>query len=113
MVIFQYYILCITMRTLYFVFFLGIEQYMLPCFTKKIFGFDCPGCGLQRSLVLLLKGDFNGAFHMYPAIYPMLLLFVFLALNYFITIRFSNSIKITLISVTVGVIVINYISKFI
>lgn len=101
------------MRILSFLYFLGIEQFMLPCFTKKIFGIDCPGCGLQRSLVLLLKGDFSGAFHMYPAVYPMLLLFTFLALDYFKSIKFSNFIKTTLISATVGAILINYISKFI
>ncbi|WP_410477204.1 DUF2752 domain-containing protein [Maribacter sp. Hel_I_7] len=40
-----------------------------------------PGCGLQRSLLFLIKGEFVSAFLMYPAIYPMLLLFGFLGLN--------------------------------
>lgn len=47
---------------------------MLPCMTKKILGVECLGCGIQRSLALLLHADFAGAFFMYPAIYPMLML---------------------------------------
>lgn len=92
---------------------LGVENYMLPCFTKKIFGFDCPGCGLQRSLVHLIKGEFSAAFHMYPAIYPMLILFGFLAVDKFYPFKFSNKITILLVTTTVGMILTNYILKFI
>ena len=55
-----------------------MEEYMMPCMNKKIFGVECFGCGTQRSLALLLKGDFVGAFNMYPAIFTTLLFFVVL-----------------------------------
>jgi len=55
---------------------------MLPCFVKKYFGFDCPGCGMQRSFIMVLKGDFIDAFHMFPAIYTSILFFIFVALNF-------------------------------
>ncbi len=55
---------------------------MIPCMNKKIFGIDCPGCGTQRALVLLLKGEFNAAFHMFPAIFTTLLLFGFIGLHF-------------------------------
>ncbi|MEX0289867.1 MAG: DUF2752 domain-containing protein, partial [Flavobacteriaceae bacterium] len=74
--------------------FLVIEDYMLPCMSKQLFGMDCPGCGLQRSVVFLLKGDFIEAFKMYPAIYPMLLLFGFLAVDFFIKVKYANKISI-------------------
>ena len=48
------------------------EDYMLPCLNKKLFGFDCLGCGLQRSLSLLFHGDFLGALKMYPAVYTLI-----------------------------------------
>ena len=54
---------------------LFIEDYMLPCFTKKIFGFDCPGCGLQRSVAFLFQGDFTAAWEMYPALFTIIPLF--------------------------------------
>ena len=86
---------------------------MLPCFSKKLFGFDCPGCGIQRSLLHLVRGEFSAAFEMYPAIYPMLLLFSFIALDRFFTIKHSNTILRVLMFTTVGAVLINYILKFI
>ncbi|MFD0798630.1 DUF2752 domain-containing protein [Maribacter chungangensis] len=94
-------------------FFLGIESFMLPCFTKQLWGFDCPGCGMQRAIVFLLKGDFGAAFQMYPAIYPMLLLFGFLIMDKLVSIRYANKITNALMISTVGFILTNYILKFI
>lgn len=92
---------------------LHIEDYMLPCFTKKLFGFDCPGCGLQRSVSLLFQGDFLAAFEMYPAIYTLLPLFAFLLADAFYKIKYANKIIITLMTSSVALILINYILKFI
>ena len=58
-----------------------MEEYMLPCLNKRLFGFDCPGCGTQRALMLLFRGDWVGAFHMFPAIYTLILLCACLALH--------------------------------
>ncbi|MBW1656287.1 DUF2752 domain-containing protein [Flavobacterium quisquiliarum] len=60
-----------------------IEKYMIPCLFKTFFGFECLGCGFQRSLFLLFQGEFLAAFKMYPAIYSCLLLFAFAAFHYF------------------------------
>jgi hypothetical protein len=46
---------------------------MIPCLSKTLFGVECLGCGFQRSFLLLLKGDFTGSFHMYPALFTSLL----------------------------------------
>ncbi len=94
------------------IFFLKLEEYMLPCFSKKIFGMDCPGCGIQRSVSLILQGEFGAAFKMYPAIYTLLLLFGFLLLNNFFNIKAANKIIITLTSISVLLILTNYILKF-
>jgi uncharacterized membrane protein YozB (DUF420 family) len=59
-----------------------MEEYMLPCLNKKLFGIDCFGCGAQRSLALLLKGDFVGAFTMYPAIFTTILFFIAVGLHF-------------------------------
>lgn len=55
---------------------------MIPCFSKTLFGVECLGCGIQRSLLLLLKGDFVGAFKMYPAIYTLILFTFSIILNF-------------------------------
>ncbi|MGO4771934.1 DUF2752 domain-containing protein [Flavobacterium sp. W22_SRS_FK3] len=52
---------------------MDLEKYMLPCFSKTLFGIECFGCGFQRALFLLFQGDFSAAFKMYPAIYTTLI----------------------------------------
>lgn len=92
---------------------LVFEDFMLPCFTKQLFGFDCPGCGLQRSIVFLIQGDFVTAFKMYPAIYPVMALLGFLLLDHFQKIKYNNTITTFLMVTTVAFILGNYILKFI
>ncbi len=86
---------------------------MLPCLNKQIFGIECPGCGLQRSVIFLLNGEFGAAFAIYPAIYPLVLLFGFLILDQFLKIKYSNIITIVLMISSVVFILTNYILKFI
>lgn len=62
--------------------FIQLEDYMLPCLTKKLFGFDCLGCGMQRALLFISKGEFIEAFKMYPAIYTLLLFFILVIYNF-------------------------------
>lgn len=47
-----------------------------------LFGVECLGCGFQRGFLLLLQGDFGGAFKMYPAIFTTLLFLGILGLNF-------------------------------
>jgi len=94
-------------------FLINVENYMLPCMTKQFLGFDCPGCGLQRSVMFLFQGDFLAAFKMYPAIFPMLLLFSFLGIKRFVSIRFENTITFGLLLATFFAIFTNFILKFI
>lgn len=58
-----------------------MEEYMIPCMSKTLFGVECFGCGTQRAFVLLLQGEFIEAFKMYPAIYTLVLLFSFIFLH--------------------------------
>ena len=90
---------------------LNLEDYMLPCLNKHLTGIDCPGCGLQRSVNLLLHGEFIAAFQMYPAIYPILALLAFLVTSSFVKFQRSNQIKMILTLLTVGTVIISYILK--
>ena len=87
------------------------EDYMLPCLSKKLLGIECFGCGFQRSLVFLFQGEFVAAFKMYPGIYPLFALGVFLILNFFFKIKNAEKIKITLVVLSIAFIVINYVLK--
>ncbi|MFD2552296.1 DUF2752 domain-containing protein [Bizionia sediminis] len=89
------------------------ENFMLPCLNKQILGFDCLGCGLQRSVALLFQGNILAAFKMYPAVFPLLALFLFIGLHMFF--KFKHGIKIInlLAIITIGFIIGSFIIKLI
>lgn len=74
---------------------------------------DCPGCGLQRSVDLLLHGEFVAAFQMYPAIYTIIPLFAMVISNKVFNLKVDNRLITGLGAATVALILINYIIKFI
>lgn len=86
---------------------------MLPCMSKQVLGFDCPGCGLQRSVLLLFSGDIVGAFLMYPAIFTLIPLAIVLLVNKFVSFKFANQMIIGLSISSVAIILINFIIKLI
>ena len=90
---------------------LDLKDYMLPCLSKTFFGLECLGCGFQRAFVLLIHGNFIDAFKMYPAIFTLLGLFLFILLNF--KLKFKNSKKIisSLAYINLSIMIINYIVK--
>lgn len=88
-----------------------MEDYMLPCLFKQTFGIDCKGCGIQRSIAFLLKGQFENAFYMFPAIYTTLLFF--LSVGLFVVDKKHNyqKIVITLAIVNAIIMIISYVYK--
>ena len=72
-----------------------LESHSLPCPSKALLHFDCPGCGMQRSFIYLLKGDLVKSLSMHPATIPMLGLLVFAVMH--VIFRFSKGAKIIVI----------------
>jgi hypothetical protein len=72
-----------------------LEHHQVSCFYKKYLGVECPGCGMQRSFVYLLKGDFIQSLKMYPALIPTMFMFFFLILH--IIFKFEKGHKVLLI----------------
>lgn len=89
-----------------------LEENMLSCQWKQI-GVECAGCGLQRSVIYLLKGEFIHAFLTYPAIYTLVLMFFFLALHLKFNFNKGHSILQGLFILNVIIILTNYLLKFI
>jgi len=87
------------------------EEYMLPCLNKKLFGVDCLGCGMQRAIALILKGDFIEAFKMYPAIYTIIILAIFALFHLKFKYKNGRKIILTLAAVNILIIVVSYIIK--
>ena len=87
------------------------QDYMLPCLNKKLFGFDCMGCGLQRSISLLFQGEFIAAFKIYPAIYTLIPLGLLIILSFFYKFKNHNTIINVLAILSVLIIIVSFIVK--
>ena len=88
-----------------------MEEFMLPCLNKQLFGVDCLGCGAQRALVLVFQGQFSAAFRMYPAIYTILILLIFLLINFFVNFKKALQIKAGLLILNAVIIIVSYYFK--
>ena len=44
----------------------ALVAFTIGCPIKAVTGFPCPGCGLTRGCLALLRLDFAGAFHWHP-----------------------------------------------
>ena len=89
----------------------GLDDYMLPCLWKQTFNVDCMGCGMQRSISLILKGDFIAAFYMYPAIYSLIMLFTFLIFHLKFQFKNGHRIILGLFILNISIIVTSFIIK--
>ena len=90
-----------------------LEAHQLPCLFKAVTHIDCPGCGIQRSFILLIKGDVTSSFLMYPALIPVLLLFSFLILHVITKIKHGAAILKFAYIFCAGIILVSYIYKLI
>jgi hypothetical protein len=90
-----------------------LEGHMLRCPSKYLLHMDCPGCGLQRGIIALLKGNWEESFRIYPAALPILFLFSFLLLH--LVFKFKNGAKhLTFIFMFCAcIILVHYIYKVI
>ncbi|SDE43073.1 DUF2752 domain-containing protein [Pedobacter soli] len=85
--------------------------HLLSCPFKTHFGIDCPGCGLQRSVLALLKGDLIDSFRFYPATLPLIFIVFFTLIHLKFDFKFgAQLIKIVFAGIAV-IILINYIYK--
>jgi len=88
-----------------------LQAHMLTCWFKKIFHVDCPGCGFQRSVIDLMKGNFSASFHMYPATGLILFILSFTALHLKWNFRYGPDILKYSYIIAASVIIISYLIK--
>ncbi len=87
-----------------------LEEHMLSCQWKKA-GVECMGCGMQRAIIHLLKGEFVDAFYMYPAIYSLAIMLIFLALHLKFNFVKGHLVLKWLFIFNILIIIVNYIYK--
>ncbi len=87
------------------------EDFMLPCPIKKFFGIECFGCGTQRAIVMVFEGRFAEAFHMFPAVYTLLLFFATVGLNFVDKKRNYGTLLVILAAMNAVIMVVSYFYK--
>jgi len=88
-----------------------LEKNMLSCQWKEQFDVECMGCGMQRSIIHLLKGEFVEAFYMYPAIYTLITMFSFLILHLKFSFKNGHRILLYLFITNIVIMLSNYFFK--
>jgi hypothetical protein len=88
-----------------------LQNHLIPCPFKKLTGIDCPGCGFQRSVIALVKGNLSDSFHFYPATIPFLLTILFVLFSCKLHADNKHIIKKTLYMITGSVIIVSYVIK--
>lgn len=86
-----------------------IENHSQACFFKKFFGFECPGCGMQRAFIELLKGNLHESIMLYPPLLPILFLFTFFIVHLIFRIKYGAEILKYAFSFTVIIVFVNYL----
>jgi hypothetical protein len=84
---------------------------MLSCFSKYYFGVECPGCGIQRSFVCLIRGDILDSLALYPALIPFMVFCVVGILSLFKNIHISTRWITGIAIFTSAIMLIHYFLK--
>src|SRR6218665_1576367 len=88
-----------------------IEQHLFACSVKQLLGLDCPGCGMQRALVALLRGDVLGSLRFNASLIPFLLTVVYTVTHLVVGFRNGARWTVILFSTTVGIMLLNFLIK--
>lgn len=89
----------------------GLQNYLIPCPFKALTGIDCPGCGFQRSLIALFKGDLHTSWALYPSTIPLILLFICTGLLYRFPIKRQSLVLKTLFIIIGNFVMFSYFYK--
>jgi uncharacterized membrane protein YesL len=88
-----------------------LESHQQACFYKKYFGIECPGCGMQRSFIELLKSNFVESFILFPALIPTISLIFYLILHLIFKFKNGANILKILFIINTTIVVLSYIYK--
>ena len=86
-----------------------LEAHMGSCFYMKYLGIPCPGCGMQRSFIELLKGNWIESLQLYPALVPMIIMLTYLALHLIFKYKNGGDVLKYLFMFNASIILFHYI----
>ncbi|MBL7943189.1 MAG: DUF2752 domain-containing protein [Flavobacteriales bacterium] len=78
---------------------------------KSLTGCDCPGCGMQRSIIKMINGDWVASWDLHPAGIPTAIMVVFLIAHLRWKFSFGASLLKWMFIFVALITAINYIFK--
>lgn len=84
---------------------------MLTCLSKEYFGVECPGCGAQRSLICLLRGEVLDSLALYPALIPFIVFVIVAGLSVIKPVKLDAKWVLIMAIITFSIMIIHYILK--
>ena len=90
-----------------------LENHLLACPIKNSFGFDCPGCGTQRAIIALLRGDILLSLKMNASVIPLILTLVFTSTHLIFGYKNGAKYIVFLFSSTVFIMIAHFVIKLI
>lgn len=88
-----------------------LEKNMLPCPVHEYIGIECPGCGMQRAIIELLRGNLLSSFVAYPALLTLVVMLAYLALHLKFDFKNGANILKYLFILNAIIISLNYLLK--
>ena len=88
-----------------------LEANMIPCFFKEYLNISCITCGMQRSIIALLKGDFQESFFLYPPLLFNIALIMFIVLHLIFKFSQGASVSMWFFIINLIVMMVSYIIK--
>jgi len=86
-----------------------IENRQLDCFYKTTFGVECPGCGIQRASIALLRGELIESLILFPALIPIIAMLIFLVVHLVYKLNSGAKILLSLLVFNFVITIINYV----
>ena len=88
-----------------------LEKLQLPCIYKLITGNDCPGCGMQRAIISLFKGNILDSIKLFPPLIPVLFMLGFLVVHIIYKLKNGAKILVWMFIINVIIILLNFFYK--
>jgi len=88
-----------------------LEQHQVPCMYKSLTGHECPGCGMQRSFIELLRGHLWESISTYPGLLPLLITVIFTFLQIKFKWKWGHKAIIYMVFLTISIIIFSFVWK--
>lgn len=88
-----------------------LEANMATCMFVKYFHIECPGCGMQRAFIALLRGDLLHSIQLFPALIPYIVTVVLLIVQLIFKFRTGAFAVMWGFIVSVAIMIVTYIIR--